>query len=89
MSKYEDVDDWHLTPKGWVAGSTQRDGQFKSVEPPVDRVLTISISDGFSLRGASQPSVTETWDIVTALRRRWGHTPGDKPARRKAVRTSL
>lgn len=41
MSITSEWTDWHLTPAGWVRGSTKRDGPgFEEKPTPEDRVMT-------------------------------------------------
>ena len=41
MSQSNEWTDWHLTPEGWVRGSTRRDGPGVDEKPtPSDRVMT-------------------------------------------------
>jgi hypothetical protein len=51
MSMSNEWADWHLTPRGWEAGSRQTDfGRENTVDPPVDRVLTSRFHEEISSR---------------------------------------
>jgi hypothetical protein len=49
MSASNEYTDWHLTPRGWEAGSARHDfGADRPKPPPHDRVLTIHYTEKMS-----------------------------------------
>src|SRR5262249_41896973 len=79
--------DWHLTPQGWVKGSSQAD--IKS--PPVDRLLTCRWSEITSLVNfKTDKRLVERWRsedalIIDQLLDQFGEPPfalgGNEPCR--------
>ena len=74
--------EWHLTPKGWVEGSSRIDLQNPTnVEPPSDRVLTYKYTEvlrsGYS---EMEKSVERIWTSgneveITRLIEQYGQCP--------------
>lgn len=73
--------DWHLTPKGWVSGSSRdEDGKVSEKTIPEDRVLT----DRYSTKGSEMmgklDKTTERWrsedaTAVAKLLKKYGPSP--------------
>jgi hypothetical protein len=82
MSLSKEWTDWHLTPRGWEAGSQQTDfGKETKFAPPQDRVLTSRFQKEISSR-FSKPERwhEETWrstdkKAVDELRTKFGPPP--------------
>jgi hypothetical protein len=82
MSLSKEWTDWHLTPRGWEAGSQQTDfGKETNIDPPEDRVLTSRFHEEISSR-FSKPEKwhEEIWrspdqNTIDALRSKFGVPP--------------
>jgi hypothetical protein len=82
MSLSREWTDWHLTPRGWEAGSQHTDfGKETNIDPPQDRVLTSRFHEEISSR-FSKPdrSHEETWrstdeESVDKLLKQFGSPP--------------
>jgi hypothetical protein len=71
--------EWHLTPRGWVRGSTRRDPKvIDDVEPPSDRALTKRYCEyGVSSVEATQEELWRSPDaaLVAGLLSQHGEAP--------------
>ncbi len=82
MAASNEWTEWHLTPKGWVSGSTRVDSVgVTSAAPPDDRVLTVSYREHLSSSYSRLERLsTEKWRasddaLVQRLLARWGPPP--------------
>jgi len=83
MSASDEWTEYHLTPNGWISGSSKYDfGSENKVDEPPDRVLTCrfraTMSSGFSNK--IDKSVTEIWrsndaNVVAMLVKKYGNCP--------------
>jgi hypothetical protein len=60
--------EWHLTPRGWISGSTRRDGEGNVWrDEPEDRVLTFVYKEqSTSSTPGPKGGVEESWRSKTA-----------------------
>lgn len=82
MSASLEWTDWHLCPRGWVAGDRKRDNGMMPASPPADRVLStryIEESNGYSPIHARHQELwrAERDDDVSALLKAHGPAPAD------------
>ena len=82
MSASNEWTEYHLTRKGWMAGSSKFDfGPENVVTPPVDRVLTCRYREKVSSPFSSMEQCTqEVWRCgddaaIASLRERFGDCP--------------
>lgn len=82
MAASDEWTEWHLTPVGWVAGSSKIDFQkVKAVETPPDRVMTCKYSEYMSSGFSELKKGTEVvWqsgdrDLVAKLLKQHGECP--------------
>ncbi len=84
MSASHEWTEWHLTPRGWEAGSTRLDFQdVVEKEPPIDRVMTCRYTEYMgSAFSRMQKSVDIRWESDnTALKEELLSEYGDCPRR--------
>jgi hypothetical protein len=81
MSASDEWTEYHLTPAGWVEGSSQRDfARVKRVTEPVDRALTVVYRELAESYSPFYPSQNETWrssdsQLVATLLEKHGPAP--------------
>lgn len=87
MSASNEWTEWHLTPRGWIAGDTQLDGPRYDRPTPDDRVMTCEyrefVSSPFS---PLEITVTVRWvgdsARAAALEAKFGECPRELAFRR-------
>jgi len=74
--------EWHLTPSGWVAGSSKIDFQgVKTVEAPEDRYVTVKYSEYMSSAYSDVKKESRiVWesddrDLIRELQKQHGECP--------------
>lgn len=73
--------DWHLTPAGWVSGSSKdEDGDYSTKPAPDDRVLTERYGEEGTEMAGKKSKTSEQWrsddaKAVTELVKKYGHSP--------------
>lgn len=69
MSASSEYTEWHLTPAGWVRGSTRIDfGNIKIQDAPIDRVLTYTWSENSNGYSPIYTRLEESWRSMDAPR---------------------
>lgn len=88
MAASSEWTEWHLTPVGWVAGSSKIDFLgAKSVEPPEDRAMTCKFSEHMSsIYSELKKESKVVWqsddrDLVAKLLKQYGECPLEIRAR--------
>ena len=76
MSITNEWTDWHLTPAGWVRGSTRRDGPGIQEQPtPEDRVMTCRWDEENMARELQTKWESDDKEAVRALIETHGQCP--------------
>ncbi len=61
MSASLEYTEWHLTPTGWIRGTTKTDSTYKSSVRPLTALATFIYSEEISYFGPADEKVAESW----------------------------